>query len=249
MLVMPPFWSTTFANPVFFDGTNDYLTRGATLTGIADGKIVLFSCWFRIAGGSGTERRLLTIRSGTATRLLFNINTSNKLSVIGRTSAPADTLVGTGATAITNTNWHHAFISVDLANSSNRALYLDGVSDSPTWLPYNNNNIDLDPATPEVVVGGYNPPGSGLLWNGDMADMYFTTPGSYYDPTSGSNLAKFISAGSPVDLGPTGTNPTGSQPLVCLNAATLAAWHTNNGSGGGFTENGALTAGTKPVRL
>src|SRR3546814_7073174 len=43
-----------------------------------------------------------------------------------------------------------------------------------------------------------------------------------------------------------GSTPTGSAPLVFLSGAT-ASWHTNKGTGGGFTENGALTdAATDP---
>lgn len=43
-----------------------------------------------------------------------------------------------------------------------------------------------------------------------------------------------------------GGNPTGTDPLVFFSGAT-ASWHTNQGSGGGFTENGALTdAATNP---
>jgi hypothetical protein len=35
-----------------------------------------------------------------------------------------------------------------------------------------------------------------------------------------------------------------------MNAPTVAAWHTNNGNAGGFTEvNGSLSAGTGPVHL
>ena len=33
------------------------------------------------------------------------------------------------------------------------------------------------------------------------------------------------------------------RPLVYMNQNALASWHTNSGTGGGYTENGALTAG------
>ena len=43
------------ANPVNFDGTNDYLTRGATLTGAADSKLMTISVWVRRTRSAVTE--------------------------------------------------------------------------------------------------------------------------------------------------------------------------------------------------
>ena len=40
--------------------------------------------------------------------------------------------------------------------------------------------------------------------------------------------------------GPTCAMPTGKSPDICLTGPT-EDWHTNKGTGGGFTENGALT--------
>lgn len=56
-------------------------------------------------------------------------------------------------------------------------------------------------------------------------------------------MAKFYDNGNPVDLGENGSNPTQNEPIIFLNNPT-ATWQNNLGSGGNFTENGALTDGT-----
>ena len=58
------------------------------------------------------------------------------------------------------------------------------------------------------------------------------------------NRRKFIDPNKdPVDLGEAGQFPTGTSPLVFL-ANPTASWQTNLGTGGNFTENGALTDGS-----
>lgn len=228
--------------PVNFDGTNDFLTRDAALTGSADGKIFLLSCWLRVLGGSGTARRIITFTTGASTsRLTINFNASDNIGMTGRDSAAALILDGS-FTPPADTDWHHILISVDLGNASNRAIYVDGTLSSPTWSTYVDAIIDLVPTTtPNATIG--STPNGAALFVGDLAELFFDTPATWFDPSTGGNLAKFISGGAPVDLGADGSTPLGVQPLICLNAATTGAWATNVGSGGGFTENGALTDG------
>jgi len=66
----------------------------------------------------------------------------------------------------------------------------------------------------------------------------------FVDLSIEANRRKFIDAiGKPVDLGVDGSTPTGTAPLIFLSGTTID-WHTNKGSGGGFTEVGALTTAT-----
>ena len=226
------------ANPVFFDGTNDWLDRGGALTGLADGQIVLFSAWFRVTGGAGTERRIFTIKSGTSSRFTVLLTPSNALSVIGRSNSGVSILDVTGP-LFTDTNWHHFILSCNLGDVGQRAFYIDGVSVTPTWNAYSGVNLDLDPVgTPEVLVGAFNQPGSLFRWNGDLAELYFITPGTWWNPSTGGDL--FFSDGGPVD--PAVAVAALGSPLVLLTGPT-SAWHINQGTGGGFTENGALTDG------
>ena len=237
--------------PVNFDGTNDRLHRGAgnQLTGMADGKIVLFSTWLRILGGGGTLRRLLVFTStlGT-TRFSIHCASGDEFNVTGFNSTPTQILSAVATGTPTDTDWHHLLVSIDMASTSNRAVFLDGTAMSMTWSTYTDDTIDWVPTSPNCGVGAT--PSNVARWNGDLAELYFHTPASYFDPTNPTNLAKFISGGAPVDLGATGDNPLGLQPLLCLNAGTTAGWNTNAGSGGGMTLVGTLSDGavSLPVR-
>ena len=79
-----------------------------------------------------------------------------------------------------------------------------------------------------------------------MAELWYA-PGVYIDLSVVANQRKFrTAAGKPAYLGPTGAIPTGTDPLVYMSGVT-ATWKTNKGTGGGFTEHGALAdAGTTP---
>lgn len=82
-----------------------------------------------------------------------------------------------------------------------------------------------------------------------VADLWMSF-GEYIDPSIDANRRKFIDeAGNPVFLGSDGSLPTGSAPDIFLSGA-IDSWHTNKGTGGGFTENGELTdAITKPGEI
>ena len=88
-----------------------------------------------------------------------------------------------------------------------------------------------------TTVGAQN--GPYFKFKGFCGDFWFTQ--TYIDISDESNRRKFISTGGkPINLSANGSEPTGSQPLVFMSGAT-ASWHTNKGTGGGYTEYGALT--------
>ena len=90
-------------------------------------------------------------------------------------------------------------------------------------------------------VGGL--PDGTLKLDGSIAELWFA-PGVYIDLSVEENRRKFITdALRPANLGSDGSTPTGSAPLIYLSGAT-SSWHTNKGTGGGFTENGDLTDST-----
>ena len=78
-------------NAVKFDGANDYLTRGADLTGIADGTAGLFSAWVRLDDADAVLQTLLANLLSTAR---FNVTrtAANKFRFFARTSVPATML-------------------------------------------------------------------------------------------------------------------------------------------------------------
>ena len=218
------------ANGVNFDGSNDYLTRGADLTGVADSKLWSGSVWFK-RGTTGADQFLYWAEQGKP-NVIFNVD--NTLSIIGF-PVSGGKILDIHTSAITDTaSWHHVMWAVDMVDTAKRHLYVDGVSDL-TVITYTNDIIDF--SRNDHAIGAKT--GSGTKYNGCLADFWLALA-QYIDLSVASNRLKFYNAGNPVDLGSDGSTPTGAAPIMFFSGAT-ATWHTNDGSGGGFTENGALT--------
>ena len=226
------------ATPVNFDGLT-HLTRGGALTGVSDSKVWSGSIWLRLDVVAGFKRALNAA--------------SDRFSLLYFGGAPADyALFGFNASASEilrllinfpgdpDMDWHHCLWSLDLANPSNRHLYLDDVS-AGTWAAYTNDTIDFTVA--DLGIGS-NAAGNNR-WNGDMADVWLRFGGAVIDFSVEANRRQFITAeGKPAD--PAGW-PSGGQVQMY---GPVAEWHTNKGTGGGFTVTaGALGAGTGPVQL
>lgn len=230
------------ANPVNFDGSADYLTRGADLTGVADGKEGLVSAWLRVTGSDGVN---LAIAANDNLGGNFYIvrASSNKLQVAAQdVGGTLDLTINSSTSVIASSGWVHFLASWNLATGS-AWIYLSDVSDLAGGSTLNNDTLDY---TGSGNFGVGAEPDGGFKFAGDMADLYINFA-TYMDLSVEANRRKFISAaGKPVDLGSDGSTPTGSAPAVFCSGAT-ADWHTNKGGGGGFTENGALTDGTGPV--
>ena len=175
-------------NPVNFDGTNDYLARGAALSSVADGKLATGSVWIRRASLSGTQRVFWTLSSRFG---LDIVATTNLWRLFGQTSASAITLNITG-TAIADTNWHHLMFSIDLTNTSLRHMYKDGAADTITSNTYSNNNMNF--SNTNFTIGATP---TTEKWSGDMADLMIWH-NQYLDLSVAGNRALFISAGQPV---------------------------------------------------
>ena len=220
------------ANAVRFDGSADYLLRGAGLTGASDSKVGVLSFWFQFQGGDGSEMKIL---HGAATTVQIIKNPANKIRLILQNSGFAFGWDASTATAYTaDGNWHHFLASWDVGSSAGY-IYVD---DSDDLSEATNTDQDVEWTQSDWGIGSTT--GAGDKLNAEIADLYLNTATSLNLSTT-SNRRKFIDGdGKPVDLGATGAEPTGSQPLIFLSGAT-ATWHTNLGSGGGFTENGALT--------
>ncbi len=226
------------ADAVQFDGSNDYLTRGAELTGIADGKEGTFSCWVNFTGGdAGTQ---VIIDSGVAATFAFLVLRSigNKFRIHARNSTPADILfIETSSSWVIASGWVHFLSSWKMDTGGARHIYTNDSSDLSVTT-FTNDTIDYV-RTGNWAIGAETD-GTNKA-NADIADLWFDD--AYIDITVEANRRKFINPnGKPVNLGEAGQLPTGSSPLVFLSGATTG-WETNLGTGGGFTENGALTGG------
>lgn len=227
------------ANAVSFDGSNDYLTRGAGWDGAADDEDGIWSLWFNFKGGNGAD---LAFLQGTNTTVNIKRDTSNKIKVSLAASGSSLKWVFTSTNSFDTSNnpgWHHLLVAWELDGSPVGQAFLDDVALAKTdnTGPLN-GSIDYTDTNHAV---GANTSG-GIKMNADIADFYYA-PTQYLDISQAANRRKFIdSSKKPVDLGPDGSKPTGTQPLLFLSGPT-ATWHTNLGSGGGLTENGALTDG------
>jgi len=132
----------------------------------------------------------------------------------------------------------HLLFGFNLAVGGARSIYINDVADL-VENTFTDDTIDYTTGNDGIGVGAKED--GTVKVNADIADLWLDD--SYIDFTIEANRRLFIDPnGNPVDLGEAGQFPTGSSPIVFLSGAT-SAWHTNLGTGGGFTENGALTDG------
>lgn len=216
------------ANAVAFDGSNDYLLRGADLTGNSDGTDGTLSCWVKINGANGTR---FYIGNSEADRFNFYRDTTNKITLSWFSGAIFYHQIISSNDWTSASGWFHVLCSW---NTSGRQLYINDASDVGSS---SGAGGTIDYTRTEWAIGANDAAGNKL--NGDLADFWLSVT-TRYDLSVEANRRKFISAaGKPVNLGSDGSAP-GVTPIIFLSGAT-ATWHTNKGSGGGFTENGALT--------
>lgn len=226
-------------NAVNFDGTNDYLTRGAGLTGAADSKTGIFSCWVkRATTGTPTFTMLVMQEIAGTDRLNMNIGDNVFKCLLYNTAGTVIMQARSTTSILVADGWTHILASWDLSVPVVH-VYIDDGEDANV-LTLTNDTINYTRS--EAGVGHIwlsSTPGF-FKFDGDMAELYFQD-GEFLDFSVEANRRKFIDAmGKPVGLGADGSTPTGSVPLVFQSGAT-DEWHTNKGSGGGFTEVGALT--------
>ena len=229
-----------------FDGTNDYMTRGAELTGLVDGKSGILSYWVRLDGGNAT--RLNVLMNGIYTtcrfrseRLPNNLLDNLLVDTSGNNVVSADS---SPTTYTSSTTWLHILSSWDVSVSA-YTLYVNDVS----VLRLNNlANRTIDYTLGNWSVGA-DTAGSNKM-NGALAELYFA-PNQYIDFSVEANRRKFItSTGKPAYIGTDGSLPTGTAPIIYLHlddAEAVANFALNAGTGGNFTITGTLTtASTSP---
>ena len=203
------------------------------------------SFWFkRDTDNLGISQVIIHNREISDPYFRVRFNTSNQLVIDGRETVSNNfsQLLGSSS-SITDGEWHHALFSVDSTNRSLDQLYIDDVdvtnSQATTFTAFGGGE--------QVSIGAFgSSTATGSEFNyGSLADVWvnFNTK---IDFSAQTNRRAFIDAsGNPVDLGEDGSKPTGSAPDIFLSGDT-DDWHTNKGTGGGFTENGALTTAPSP---
>lgn len=218
---------------VNFDGTNDYITHSADLTGAANSKLGILSAWVN-RDADGLARFIDTKFS--LIQIIFL--SGNTFQIQLRNASGAGIILSIATSAIVDADgWTHIMASWDMAGPTTH-LYVDGVSDNTVTTA---TDATIDYTHLNWTVGAEDD--GDAKYTGDIADLYFNTA-EYLDLSVAGNRAKFIDAsGKPVDLGADGSTPTGTAPIMFhkADAATPANFANNLGGGGNFTVQGALT--------
>lgn len=221
---------------VTFDGSNDYLTRGADLTGNADGKKFTLSAWIKMNGGNGIAQAILRNATG---RFAFNRGSSGTFSFAGFNASGTQILgMDTSSTYTASSTWHHIFASCDLSTGT-ALVYIDGVSNLNLGTKITTNDF-LDYTDTNWSIGALT--NGTYKANADIAEFWFDNTVAL----GASDVSKFFSGGHPVSLESDGSLPAGKKPLIYLKGPAIS-FNTNLGSGGNFTVAGTLTdAATGP---
>ncbi len=226
------------ANAVRFDGSTTWLNRGAAFG--SDFTAFTLSFWLKMNGSDGAAQRILRTRDGDfwsvqrTTGNAINVSAANSVGslLVNATSGSTNFTVASG--------WKHVLLALNPGVTGD--WYIDDVGEGGSG---SSSAGTIDITRSDFDVGRTTVPSVGQYLDADLADVMLF--GSYVDLSSAPNRRKFITAdGLPAD--PAEAVAAFGTPLLLLSGAT-ASWHTNQGSGGGFTENGALGDGTLPVTL
>lgn len=221
-----------------FDGSSDYMTRGATLTGAADNSKGIISFWFR----HDISENGIIFRS-QAGLYITTTNISNQMRLELPVTVGGDIKMETTNAQTPATPWHHYLVSWDFAFSNGnklRDIYLDDVVNEASYTD-GKASTDIDHTGTNWAIGADW--GGSEKFDGGLAELYFEI-GTYLDLSIETNRRKFISStGKPINLGADGSTPTGTAPIVYCRVADGAAastFATNLGSGGNFSIIGGL---------
>lgn len=215
-----------------FDGTNDYLIKATDLIGNADSKLAIIATRIRFNGGDGVAQYLY---AGSAAYPLFEKGTDNNLRLFARNAAAASILdIKSSSTITADGDYHNVIIAIDMAGTC--LVYVDG-SDVTAITTQTNDTIDFTRTNHAI---GASVAGASKA-NMDCNFFYFNMVETL-DISVPANYEKFFdSQGNPA-LNPNGngSEATGTPPII-YHAGDIDQWHVNKGTGGGFTETGALT--------
>lgn len=224
-----------------FDGVNDYLQSVTALSTAADSNEMLFSAWYRFnsTAGDGVEQRLF---SSTANNISIFKSTGNTINVSLLSSTGGlvwGNAISTG-TLTSTSGWAHLLITVDTVNSSAN-LYINGLESLIAASTVLARTIDFTWGDWSVGAAVDASAKSYV----DMAEVYFNV--STDGGGAAAMLSKFRVNSKPISLGPTGSLPTGADPIMYLHlddGESAANFANNPGSGSTWTIVGALAAST-----
>lgn len=207
--------------------SSDYAEKTSDLTDNIDSTDVTVSCWFKIPSIAGLQYILDSgADPGKGFRIREGVVVDGEIAIRGRDTSDVIVLDIRTSSTYDDDEWHNLLFS---SNGTTAHLYIDNVSDISTST-LTNTAIDFTQTLHRVGIRGDD--AQPLL--GSLADLWVDY-GTYIDFSSSGNRAAFYKA----DLGANGENPTGTSPIMFF-SGDASTWHTNKGTGGGFTKNGSI---------
>lgn len=220
-----------------FDGSTNWLERGADLDGSADSKVGLFSAWVRLDDGDGVRQFLYS----NASSFFFAEREAAGTFVIRGLNVGGSTVLAlrTTETYLASAAWIHLLASWDLATGA-AEFY---VNDEDKTLASVLTDDEVDWSRPNWRVGVTS--GESLGLQGRAADFFLAN--ERRDLSVEANRRKFINAdGNPVPLGTNGELPTGTAPIIYMKNGNPNEG-VNAGTGGDFTKNGSFSFVHGPI--
>lgn len=241
--LIAPVAAAAFAvDAAVFDGTNDFMSRGAGLTGAADSKVATISFWISFNGGDGALQTIFRDDAGIGMNL--ERTAANKIHMKCLDSAGTTTVAEVTSTTsvVIASGWTHVALAFD-AVAGTVQLYLDGSADGTSKTT---NNAEADWTRSDHHIGAAG--GGGNKIDADLAEFYFNSV-AFLDLSS--NITKFrTTGGKPENLGSDGSTPSGSAPIMyhtIADGGAAADLADNQGGGGNFSITGTLViAATSP---
>ena len=224
--------SEFWARSVFASGSS-YL-RNTSLSA-ADGKNVTFVCAYKVSNNSGviqfengsSSQRMKIFFGGDGGFDLEMMNSSGG-NVLRAIASNVNVSVG---------DWCTLMLSVDLTNSSNRSLYVNGSVPTANFATYSNTDIAFSEMLQNDIFKG-----NGGFLPFDLGAMYFNN--SYIDFSQEANRYKFFDQlGYPRDLTQQIEDGDIPNPLIYMKFDP-SSLGTNSGTGGNFTAYGTVVAGS-----
>lgn len=221
----------------YFDGSNDYLTRGSGLTGAADGKKGTLVAYVSFDAAAAAVEYIL---ANTGLALALRRNADGTITLLAENSG-GSTILDISTTNAYNTadTVYCIMASWDMNTPGSGQIYINDTADLVTST-FTNDTIDYTVGDWSV---GADVSGASKI-TGNIYSVWLDTTANI-DFDTEANRRKFLDDSSrPVYLGNIGQIPTGSKPILFLGNDAEIGLNENRGSGGDFSITGALTAPT-----
>jgi hypothetical protein len=218
-----------------------YLTATAIPSGLSDSKTMTISVWIKPDAGSDGANDIITSFYATSTQWRVRKTSANTINFLAKDTGGVEAINITSTSTVTSAaGWKHVLIVIDMDVKANTKIYVNGNSDTwteTTFVVGQTLNLTAGSGTWSVFALGNGTE----IFTGSLSDLWI-------QDTKNDVLADYYLDGEPVDLGPNGTFPTGSQPVFYFSRnGSGDNWAVNGGTGGNMTvTGGALGSPTPP---